>query len=658
MTIAKPEELELVRILNLPVQLLPDEEAHELFCYDRMLAPAFAKGDRLFVIQAGMVAAYEAVRGGLFPVGVGWGKSGASIMISQSAYNSGRRKILLLVPVQQVGGLLKRHIPEWRGKVPLSVPFHFLAGRSAASRKAIVDSNAPGVYVFPYSLLSAPDTLYLLEKIKPHTVIADEVHNLKNPKAARTKRLLEVLKEQVPRPELVGMSGTITAKKIGEYHHLATLALGDHSPLPRSGNMAWHWGQLINNDAEAPDARMTRLMEPLLDWAGETFPGQKFDVEQTESYRRAYRLRLTSAPGIVATGDEEIGASLCITNSEPAPPGQPLLDLIKKVQDEMTTPTGQAISHSIHTFKWIYELSAGFYNNLVWPTVEEVQKNRRVGPVEAELMLEKAKTNLAAHQEYTKSLREFFAFSPAGLDTPREVANSIVRYGSKHVPKELCELYHVWKASKFDGMPERKKVPVRLDSYKVDHAVNWCKERQGGVLWVYHQELGEWLMDALVKAGADPVHCPAGADDVIESIGDPLRGGKGDRICVASMSAHGTGKNLQAFHEQLYVQWPRQPIMAEQTLGRLHRNGQEADTVFAHTNLTIEFDHVNRAAQLNDSLYIQQTTGVRQKTVIADYDPMPLIYSDEFLREQGAQPERLSKDQKARLKELFGDVVQ
>ena len=61
------------------------------------------------------------------------------------------------------------------------------------------------------------------------------------------------------------------------------------------------------------------------------------------------------------------------------------------------------------------------------------------------------------------------------------------------------------------------------------------------------------------------------------------------------------GRNLQAFQHQIFAQWPRSALLAEQTLGRTHRNGQKADELAVHTLMSIEFDHVCRAACLKVS---------------------------------------------------------
>ncbi|CAK9074182.1 Uncharacterized protein (Fragment) [Durusdinium trenchii] len=657
-----PEELEMARICTLPVEQMLDPEELEVFCYDSLLAEAFEKGERLLTPQATAVKAYQDHGGGLFPIAVGWGKTGISLMVAEQAHQQGVKRSLLLIPIQQLGGLMRRHIPEWRRRVPINVSFHYLAGRPRAARRAIAQAGANGCYVYAYSLLSQSDCVELLDLVKPELVIADEVHLLKNPRSARSKRVITYLRDHGP--QFVGMSGTITSKSVKDYHHLISAALGDLSPLPRSYNMAWHWDQIINSAADGPDGPGRKLMLPLMRWAKEQAPEERFDVGQTESFRRAYRHRLTTAPGVVATGDAEIGVSLGICNTPVAQPEccegwDRREELEKAVIDEFITPNGDDIDHAFHCFKWRYELAAGFYNQLTWPEVEALAARRNVSIREAEGLIAGAKLHHTALQSYHRELREFFKESPPGLDTPREVGRSMSQHGDRYVPTSVYAAWRDVKELDFDGRPDREASAIRVCDYKIQHAVEWAKQLKGrgGLIWVWHQEVGTWVTEALAEAGLDPVHCAAGpkAGRVIESIGDPVQGGKGDRIVVASIGSHGTGRNLQAFQEQLVLQFPRDAKLAEQMIGRTHRNGQEADHLDVTTCITVEHDELVLAAVINDAIYIQQTTGARQKIVFADYDPMPRTFSPEFLREQGIQDiARLDAEQREMVKNLFG----
>lgn len=633
----QPEQVEMQRILRLPINEWPGPEECEIASFERLNAEAFHRGDRLFARQVAGVEAYEQTGGGLFPIGVGGGKSGLALMIAQAAVAAGIKKIMLLVPPQLAAGTMSRHVPEWRRRVPLSLTFHPLNGKSRIVRETICESGAPGVYIFPYSLLSVADTMDMLEGIAPDLVIADEAHNLKNPRAARTKRLLHFLEQDC---QFVGMSGTMTSKRISDYHHLATAALGDGSPLPLKLSVAFRWGQVLDvGQGGYPDAYTRKVLEPLVHWARHTTDE---DLGRgVEACRRAYQRRLVTTPGIVATSDRP-EASLLFMNHTPGDAGTDLRGLVSKVEG-YETPEGEPIDHAIHTHKWHRELAAGFYNSQVWPTVAELVKNRKIQRSEAEALLFMSKDHLKAQSRYRSELRTFFEDSPPGLDTPREVARSISQ-GDNRVPDDLSRMWRDMKGLDFPGRLERKKIPVRVDDFKIQAAVAWAKKAGRGILWVFHIEMGRWLVEALKAAGMDPLYAPAGADAEIEAVGDPEQGGQGDRIVVASVTAHGTGRNLQAFCDQLFVEWPREAAVCEQAVGRTHREGQGADQVTIHTLLATPWDHHNRSAALNDALYVQQSTSTPQRILYGDYEELPEVHSPEFLRERGFNPQPLDRD--------------
>jgi hypothetical protein len=63
------------------------------------------------------------------------------------------------------------------------------------------------------------------------------------------------------------------------------------------------------------------------------------------------------------------------------------------------------------------------------------------------------------------------------------------------------------------------------------------------------------------------------------------------------------------------------------------------------------------AAMLQDSLFAHQALGQHRKVVMATYNPLPKVFSSNFLREQGMEPKLLSQAQKEMLKLHFGEVV-
>lgn len=658
-TTLPPDQLDLERILALPIRRLPDEEDVEIESFERISAEAFANGDRLLPKQVDALREFEAMRGGFFPVGVGFGKSGIALMSSQLAYSNGwATRILLLVPVHLVGSLMKRHIPEWRRRTNLSLTFHVLAGKTREQRSKLAHSGAAGVYVMPYSLLSQPDTVELLQAIDADMFVADEAHRLKNPRSACTKRLMHVIDERADQgraPIFVAMSGSFTTKTIMEYHHLIDAALKDGSPLPRRNSTAYTWGLVIDSGASPTNALVAGAMGKLITWAHRNFPAEQqlfASRISSDNARRAYSRRLTTAPGVVVTSDERPNASLAIANRDVPEHGKRLRELMLKVQTDYETPEGEPIDHAIHTYKWMYELASGFYNSLVWPTVEAHAKNRRISEDKAGDNLMRARSHLKRLQEYHAGLREFFKDAPIGLDTPTDVALAISR-GNVDVPHSLRDLWRAVKDADFDGRPDRLSIPIRIDDFKIRAVTEWAREFRTGLIWVYHQEMGEWVMEVLEHAGLNPVYAPAGADDLIEDIGDPGRGGKGDRLVVSSISAHGVGRNLQKFQNQLFAEWPRSAMFAEQTLGRVHRTGQEAEEVVVHTLIGTEFDDMNRAATINDAVYIQTTMTQAQRVLYADYAPLPKVYPPGVLKQRGMAPLSVDAATWQRVRELF-----
>ena len=172
---------------------------------------------------------------------------------------------------------------------------------------------------------------------------------------------------------------------------------------------------------------------------------------------------------------------------------------------------------------------------------------------------------------------------------------------------------------------------------------------------MHNREIGKWLIDALKAADVTAIACPAGANEAITDLFNPDTG-TNDAIAVSSIKSHGTGKNLQKAGAQLFLQWPRDAKQAEQTLGRVHRNRVEEfrDHVTITSMNVLPYDHMLVGACLVDAVY-QHQTGSRRKMVYATYDPMPRIFTPEFLKARGAKTSLLNPRQRAMLEDTFGD---
>lgn len=655
------------RIVAIPISVEPTAEEIEEFNRKHVLAGAYKDGFRFNAAQVRAFMGYLEVGGGFYPIGVGNGKTAICLYTASLAYDKGLRKILLLVPSQVYPQLMKQDLSWSRKRFTLGLPVIGLGNMSSKQRRSRVKSKRRGLFVLPYSLLSVRDTEFMLKEISPELIIADEGHLLKNLSAAKTKRVVKLLEEL--KPEFVTMSGTITDKSIKDYAHLIRPALKEFSPLPLSDHTANDWACKLDSSATTGEESTGPLM-PLIYWARNNFPGLKF-APSLAGFRKAYKHRLITTPGVVATTASGVKCSLVFTNTPAAEPrdyegegGEDLDRLIKQVEEEWVTPSGDEIEHAIHTYKWLYELTAGFYNNLFWPEPEVYAKRKGISAGQATDELSRAMIHHECKQIYSKALREFLQNCQLEqLDTPFLVGGHFHRVATGQVgldpriPEELCHLWLDVKDREWKGMPERDSEVVRVCDYKIVALLKWLESlpkrtlAKGGIVWVYHQGIGRWVFERMRDAGYNVLHCPAGPKHN-EAILDSR-----EEWIVASIKAHGTGKNLQHHENQYYFQWPRQATLAEQSLGRLHRQGQQADVLNVATNNTTGFDKLVMAACLNDALYIHQTTATPQKVIYGTYNPVPEVFPEAVLRERGLKPQQLDKAQHDLLVEKFNMAI-
>jgi hypothetical protein len=232
------------------------------------------------------------------------------------------------------------------------------------------------------------------------------------------------------------------------------------------------------------------------------------------------------------------------------------------------------------------------------------------------------------------------------------------RHGPSNVGKDLYMAWMAMKDAEFEGMVERDSIPVRVCDYKVQEAVRWMKDHPvgEGIVWFYHNECGRWAYEEAEKQGLPVVLCPAGkaTNEFLTSEGaeERCRG----KFLIASIMAHGTGKNLQFLADQCYMQFPWNEAVAQQSIGRTHRKGQKADTVTVTTMVSCGADELALASCLNDAVYVLETMRSQRKVLIASWDPMPTIYGSQMLQRAGISAKTLSAKQRLLLRERFSQT--
>lgn len=580
-----------------------------------------------------------------------------SLRIVGIAFEQGIHRAAIFVPPQVHAQLVDHDIAWARRRVNLGLTFFGLGNKTREKRAALAGGRR-GCWIFPYSLLSAQDASELLEKIRPELMIFDEAHMLKHRTSARTKRIWSYWKKY--RPQVVTLSGTMTGKSLREFAHLLTMSLREGAPVPMDAGTVNEWANVIDSDqaGDAPTWRAERgtsagPLRPLINWCRENFPQIKVDFT-TQGFRNAFQNRLVTTPGVVSSPADELGTSLLFENTKlnhmASPGGAEMQRLLDDLDRTWLSPDGDEIEHAMVIWKWKNEITSGIYNSLTWPTRDAAAKRG----ISIEI-LERSMEYHALRQHYHKTLRQWFANRPhrIGMDTPFLVGRDMAAHGAENVGRELYEAWNEMRAADFEGRIERDSRPVRVCDYKVREAVRMMQERseKKGIVWFYHQEIGRWISELAEEAGiGNAVYCPAGKE-ANEFLADPKRAD--DNYLICSLSAHGTGKNLQFVTDQIFVQLPISEQRMEQAVGRTHRRGQRADLVTCHTMISNTIDEMALAAHLNDATYVFETTGESRKLLSASWNPVPTVYASDVLVRAGIQAKRLNARQQMLLKEKY-----
>jgi len=472
--------------------------------------------------------------GGFFPIGVGHGKSLISLLAPMVL--CAERPILFVPPDlrKKTFGDIQEYSKDWE--------LH------------------PHLRVVGYSEISLAKNAEMLEELQPDVLIFDEVHSLKNPKSARTRRVVRYMKAY-PDTKCVAMSGTISTRSLKDYAHIMFWCLKNNSPLPSSYYELADWADALDEYAEERSIGPGALM--------------RF-AKEGENARQAYRRRLHATPGVVATSDTEIGTSLVLRPfTMKIPPV--ITEAMNKMLATWETPFGDEISEAVALWRHCRELSLGFYYRWDPPGPPDWMEARRAWK---SFVREKIKNSMYSH---------------APLDSELQVWHWARQQGN-------IEQWFNWEAIKHSFKPN--PVPVWVDMFAVEAAAGWLyqKSKKPGIrsiCWVESPVFGEML-----SRYTGVSYFGAGDDSILTT----------DAPCIiASVSSHGQGKNLQRYNTNLIVSPMSSGKMWEQVLGRTHRFGQKADevtaTIFLHTGaMAGALEKAKGEAQ-----YIEDTTGNRQK---------------------------------------------
>ncbi len=480
-------------------------------------------------------------------IGVGWGKTLIAILAGRA--RQARRPLILtrskLVPQ------MRRNIEEWRRE-------YFIGAKPR---------------VLGYGMLSSMRKARILEELSPDIIIADEAHALKNPKSARTGRVLDYV--AASGCEFVPMTGSISSRSIQDYAHLMEYALTVRSPVPFSGSMELEiWSAVLDAGTTYTRADLGRIA-PLLEWAG------------TDEPREAFRLRLSSAPGIVVAEDLSVPVALNIEVIDtPTPPEA------KALADTWETPDGTQLVDTIEYFRHGRTLSVGFYNRI------ELR-----GP---DALIEEWKDTRRAWNAALRNAVEYL--SRPGRDTPGLWVQAVEEGACT---ARMANLYAAWCAIRDEV--RQVSIPEWLSDAPLTDALDRYE--------VFDRPALVWYTSPLVGRALERMGLSTygrGTEPRLDS----------KRSIAVSALVHGTGWDgaQYAYNRNLIVEPFASPDLWEQTIGRTHRQGQERDVEVGVACSSFFQRHAIRSA-VAAAKYIggdgtendRGTLGTRQRLVYATW---------------------------------------
>jgi hypothetical protein len=475
----------------------------------------------------------------LGPQGVGSGKTLNNLLAPMVIKNC--RKAALFVPP----GLIQQLHNEYKAagehfKVPSLV---------MPDGTGTLHPGRPSLYVVPYSKFSRPESTVYLEMLEPDLIIADEAHCLKNVKSARGGRVARYFAAH-PETRFCCWSGTLTSKSLNDFAHLAAWSLGMESPLPVDPDEWEKWAAVVDpSDWPAPPGALSVFGE---------------DV------REGLRRRIFETRGVVSTRAGALPGCSIIMKERPAALPKAFNEIIRTVKSTMTRPDGEEFLTALEVSACVEQLICGFYYRWRFPDKPD--------PKDVDAWF-------AARKAWGSEMREKLKSQSPHLDSPKLLANAAERFVSGYrcgdtcrgtVSCKLAAHLPVWESETWVRWRDVKDTirhvteTVWVDDYMVQDAVAWGKKHRG-IIWSSFSAFGHKVAEVgeFEYHGGGP-----GAEARILAT-------KGDRTIVASVDSHGTGRDgLQhKFDKQLITCPMASGLLWEQLLGRLHRQGQEADEV-------------------------------------------------------------------------------
>lgn len=509
-------------------------------------------------VQAAALWEIATVGGFFGPIAVGWGKT-LICYLAPRALGVSRAVLLLPAPL----------VPNYEAEVAKYAAAGWEAGTAT-------------VTLVPYHQLSDPRCSALLEELAPEAIIADEVHNLRNASAARTRRFLRYM-ETHPACRFVGMSGTMFGTSIADGAHLAALALRHGSPLPHPGSAHLGLWSHVLDEGAIPTATETEYYHEIVTRTLLPDPDDRAGSMRSAARRAAY-LRIVETAGVVATSEPSCTLPLRVERETATAPDE-CLSAASAVIETWELPNGDFVDSDAHAVAASRNLTAGFYYSWDWEAVG--------GRNDAWLL---------ARAAWARALRDELASSArTGYDSPALVQRALDADIARD-PTVVNRRYLHWAWDAWKRWQEEQEPPPVI--------VNW---------------LSTFLLDDVTaRYKSDPVivwYSSSAMEDGLRERGWEVHGSEDEtfvgpaRPLAASIAVHGTGRNLQDWSRSVVLEPPASGVAWEQLLGRMHRPGQTASEVVCSVYSPGPASSGAISAARRKAMFLQDVQGQEQRLV-------------------------------------------
>lgn len=430
-----------------------------------------------------------------------------------------------------------------------------------------------------YQEMGRPDREDLLFRKLPDLLILDEAHHVRNRDAAVTRRIdryISVMEAGGLRPIVVALSGTLLSENLLDYWHIIRWCLGDRAPVPTRHADAERWAQALDRDLG--------ILHRIPGGALDDIPG-------------GFHEWLRNSRGVIPTFGSDCSASILLSVWRPETPPE-----LQRVIDEVTRSSLRPDDELLDEWELpdcLAQLALGFWY--------------RWDPAPPDWWLD-------PRRAWRYYVRDVLDAHLDGFDSESQIVSALDRDSTP-------TSYNVIAASEGRNPWTEAPVPPNADTGRARLAA-WRAVREHFT----PNTVPVWITDSVLRQAADHARrTPTlvwtryrAAGFKLAELGIPYFPGgtdpDGQRNSIAlSISAHGTGRNLQHYSRALYLTLMANADAWEQGIGRMHRAGQRSDTVNIDVIGSIPYHGATLAKVLTQARAIEKAAGFTPKLCLADW---------------------------------------